>query len=169
MPALATQAYSAPCTLAGLAFAERFLPHRLDQIECRGAQAAAGVEFRIVPPENLPDWCPVGYDLEIHDPDGGSMMSGHMMPHGFFRRSLQLTIHYEPDAVAALGIDPGNLVLVTSADGYEIVVDAVHDADSNVFRLSTSRPAGWYGVADRTNVPVAVKQIPWGSVKANYH
>jgi hypothetical protein len=125
-------------------------------------------EFRIVPPESLPDWCPVADDLEMHDPDGGSMMSGHMMPHGFFQRSLQLTIHYEPYAVAALGIDPADLVLITSTDGYEIVAEAAHDADSNVFRLSTSRPAGWYGVADRTNLPVAVEDVPWGRVKATY-
>jgi len=125
-------------------------------------------EFQIVTIESLPDWCLVACQLEMHDPDGGSMMAGHMMPHGFFRRSLELTIHYEPGAVAGQGIDPVNLVLVTRVDGYEIVSGAVHDSSANVFRVSTSRPADWYGVADRTNLPLAVQRTSWSRVKATY-
>jgi hypothetical protein len=126
-------------------------------------------EFSITPPESLPSWCPGGYDVDIHDPGGESMMGEHMMPHGFFQRSLPITIHYDVDAVAAAGIDLANLALVrrTSA-GYEVVETASHDPQAAIFQVSTGRLASWYGVADRWNLPVPVEQASWGKVKARY-
>lgn len=122
-------------------------------------------DFRVAPPESMPQGCAAAWQLHIRNPQGGCMMSGRMT----FRRDLPLTLHYDPQAVAALGIPSANLVLIRRAStGYEIVAEAVHDPEAALFRLSTPLPNAWYGVADRTNLPVAVTPVSWGIVKAAY-
>jgi len=122
-------------------------------------------DFRSAPPESMPRGCVAGYDLDILDPQGGCMMSGRMT----FRLALSLTLHYDPQAVAALGIPIANLVLIRRvAGGYEVVPEAAHDPDAALFRVSTVVPSTWYGVADRMNLPVAVAPRSWGGVKAAY-
>lgn len=122
-------------------------------------------DFRTVPPESMPRGCAAAYQMHVRDPQGGCMMSGRMT----FRRELSLTLHYDPQAVAALGIATANLVLIRrGSSGYEIVDAAVHDSEAALFHWSTSVPTEWYGVADRANLPLAVAQEAWGTVKAAY-
>ena len=121
--------------------------------------------FRLAPPESLPRGCAAAYRMHIRDPQGGCMMSGRMT----FRLSPSLTLHYDPQAVAALGMPSANLVLIRPVTGgYEIVAEATHDPEAALFRLSTSMPSTWYGVADRANLPVAVEATSWGYVKRTY-
>ena len=122
-------------------------------------------DFRTAPPESMPRGCAAGYQLDIRDPQGGCMMTGRMT----FRLALPLTLHYDPQAVAALGIPSANLVLIRRVNAaYEIVTEAEHDPQAALFHLSTTLPSMWYGVADSTNLPVAVATTAWGTVKAAY-
>jgi hypothetical protein len=118
--------------------------------------------FRLAPPESLPTGCATAYRLHIRDPQGGCMIPSRMT----FRLELHLTLHYDPAAVTALGIPWANLVVIRQGSaGYEIVVEAAHDPEAALFRLSTSMPSTWYGLADRSNMPVAVEAVSWGQVK----
>lgn len=122
-------------------------------------------DFRTTPPESMPRGCATAYQMDIRDPQGGCMMTGRMT----FRLDLQLTLHYDPQAVAALGISNADIVLIRRVSaGYEIVAEATHDPQAALFHVSTPMPSMWYGVADRTNLPVAVAETSWGSLKAAY-
>jgi len=122
-------------------------------------------DFRSAPPESMPRGCAAAYDMDIRDPQGGCMMSGRMT----FRLDLLVTLHYDPQTVAGLGIPIANLVLIRPViGGYQVVPGVAHDPGAALFRLSTTMPNGWYGVADRTNLPVAVATRPWGVVKTIY-
>ncbi len=82
---------------------------------------------------------------------------------------MVLNLHYDPDVVAALRTSAADLVLIRLVSGrYEIVEEASHDPDTALFRLSTTLPASWYGVAERSSLPVAVEPSSWGQVKASY-
>lgn len=131
-----------------------------DSIFCR---------FWTSPPESLPQGCFFGYHCSIENPAGRSMMSGRMMPADFFRRQLDATLHYDPEVVRAAGLDANDLVLVTLHEGtYELVAEAVHDPARAVFQFSTSRPASWYGVVNRSSLPLAVNNASWSAVKGAY-
>jgi len=122
-------------------------------------------DFRTTPPESMPHGCAAAYEMDIRDPQGGCMMSGRMT----FRLDLSLTLHYDPQSVADLGIPSANLVLIRRVSaGYEIVAEAEHDPEAALFRLTTPMPSEWYGVADRSNLPVAVASSTWGIVKHAY-
>lgn len=123
-------------------------------------------DFRTAPPESMPGGCAAAYDLHIRNPQGGCMMTGGMT----FRRQLTLTLHYDPQAVAALGIPSEDIVLIRRAStGYEIVTAATHDPQAALFHLSTTLPSTWYGVADRSHLPLAVAAASWSTIKAFYH
>jgi len=125
--------------------------------------------FHTVPAESLPDSCYFAFDCDIQDPDGGSMMSGHMMQDGFFRTDLQCVFHYDPDVVASLGIDPNDLVLVVRTSGdLEVVSQATHGAGESAFHLSTSRIASWYGIAEKSAIPLSAETATWSRVKSLY-
>lgn len=125
--------------------------------------------FWTTPPESLPQGGFFGYHCSIQDPAGRSMMSGCMMPAGFFRRQLHVTFHYDQEVVRAAGLDANDLALVTLHDGtYELVAGAVHDPASAVFEFFTSRPASWYGVVNRSSVPLALRNTSWSELKATY-
>lgn len=125
--------------------------------------------FWTAPPESLPPGCLFGYHCRIQDPTGRSMMSGCMMPGGFFRRQLPVTFHYDPEVVRAAGLEANDLVLVTLHDGtYEAVTEAVHDSENSAFRLSTARLASWYGLVNRSSVPLAVDNTSWSGLKEIY-
>ncbi|HZL85529.1 MAG TPA: hypothetical protein VFD07_09160 [Candidatus Krumholzibacteria bacterium] len=86
-----------------------------------------------------------------------------------FRFDLTLTLHYDAQSATALGIPSANLVLIRRVSaGYEIVAEAEHDPQAALFHLTTPMPNEWYGVADRSNLPVAVASSSWGIVKAAY-
>ena len=121
--------------------------------------------FRVTPPESMPRGCAATYEMHIRDPQGACMMSGRMT----FRLDLSLTLHYDPQSVASLGMQSANLMLIRRASaGYEIVTEAEDDPEAALFRLSTPMPSTWYDVADRSNLPVAVAASSWGGVKGIY-
>ena len=124
-----------------------------------------GCDFRVIPRESMPRGCAATYEMHMRDPQGGCMMTGGMS----FRLDLSLTLHYDPQSATALGIPSANLVLIRRVSaGYEIVAEAEHDPQAALFRLTTPMPSEWYGVADRSNLPVAVESSTWGIVKAIY-
>lgn len=126
-------------------------------------------EFWTVDPDSMPQDCFFAYRCSIEDSSGHSMMSGHTMPHGFFRQQIDLVLHYDPAAVSTAGLDVADLVLVTQGTGgYGIVTTAIHDPSSSVFRLSTDLVASWYGIVDRSILPAAVQATSWSGLKRTY-
>ena len=126
-------------------------------------------EFALTPPDSAPHDCVVVVHCEVYDEGGADMMPNHRTPHGLFQREVNLTIHYDADYVASLGIDPENLVVTTWAgETLEVVGEATHDIAAAVFRFPSSKIASWYGIADSSNLPVAVEEINWGQVKDTY-
>ena len=122
-------------------------------------------DFRVMPRENMPRGCAAAYEMHMRDPQGGCMMTGGMT----FRLDLSLTLHYDPQSAADLEIPSANLVLIRRVSaGYEIVAEAEHDPQAALFRLTTPMPSEWYGVADRSNLPLAVESSSWGVVKAAF-
>jgi hypothetical protein len=91
------------------------------------------------------------------------------MQDGFFRTDLQCAFHYDPEIVASSGIDPNDLVLVTRASGdLEVVSQATHDVEESTFHLSTSRIASWYGIAEKSSIPLSTEKATWSQIKSQY-
>jgi hypothetical protein len=68
-----------------------------------------------------------------------------------------------------LGIDLEDLVVATWAgETIDVVEEATHDIATGVFTFPSSRLSSWYGIADRSNLPVAVEEASWGKVKDTY-
>jgi hypothetical protein len=129
--------------------------------------------WQSVSPEDMPApmarYCVAGFRCEIRDEHGQLMMPGHMTPRHLFRSPLELTIHYDPAAVAALGVDPANLTVTTWINGAPtMVTGAVHDQDVSRFTMSATQVADWYGISDRTALPTGVEGSTWGQIKATY-
>ncbi len=124
--------------------------------------------FWTIPPESLPPHCLFAYGCSIQEPDGHSMMSGHMMDGGFFRQQLRVTFHYDAAAVSAAGLETDDLVLVIQHNGIYEVLEAEPDKASSTLRLDVTRLSSWYGIMARSQVPTALGSAAWGEVKEKY-
>lgn len=126
-------------------------------------------EFEIAPTDSAPHDCAVVFHCEVHGENGEGMMPGHMTPHGLFQRQIHVTLHYDPEYVTSLGIDPQDLVVTTWAgETIDVVEEATHDIAAGLFTFPSSTLASWYGIADSSNVPLAVEETNWGEVKRAY-
>lgn len=126
-------------------------------------------EFALTPPDSAPHDCVLVVHCEVHGGGDEGMMPDHMTPPGLFQRQLQVTLHYDADFVTGMSIDPANLVVTTwVGETIEVVEEATHDTAAGAFRFPSSSLSRWYGIADSSRLPVAVKEANWGQVKDTY-
>lgn len=123
-----------------------------------------------LPEDMLPEDIAHGLHCVVEDDQGSDMMNGgHMMGMGFFQRSVVLTVEYDLDRIASMGMRPEDLVLVIEEDGqYRVMDQAIHDLSTHRFSLSTNELADWYGVADGSRLLVGTENSSWGGLKANF-
>ncbi len=122
-------------------------------------------------PENmLPENIAHGVHCAVEDDHGSDMMNGgHMMGMGFFQRSVVLTVDYDLDRIASMGMRQEDLVLVIEVDGnYQVMDQATHDLSAHHFTLPTNELADWYGVADGSRLLVGAENSSWGELKVSF-
>jgi len=126
-------------------------------------------EMHELPSQEQPPESVVALQCDILDPDGQTMMGGSMMGTGMFQQSLAVTVHYDPEAVSAMGLDPSQLCLARwTPAGYVIETSALPDPGTNSFHLTTSRLAATYAVIDRNNASVPAPESSWGGLKLHF-
>ena len=124
-------------------------------------------EFHPLPEHEWPEQCPIAVECVVTDSDGHHELDGSGMHGNMMRSEVALTIHYDPDEVDRMGIDPTNLCLaVRSGSGYEACPGAIHDRGAGTFTLSTFDPGGVYAVVPRASVPTL--PTSWSKLKARH-
>lgn len=119
-------------------------------------------------PAEWPDECPVALVCTATDPDGGRMFDGGGMPGGMMRRDVTLVVHYDPDLVGQMGLDPAGLCLVRLDGSGPTVLDAAdHDLAAATFTLATSAPTAAWAVVPRSTL-VDAARTSTSALKSRY-
>ena len=124
-------------------------------------------ELEILPENQWPEQCPIAIECVVTNPDGQHMLDGTGMHGDMMRSNVSMTVHYSPDSVAQLGMNPASLRLaVWDGADYVISQGAIHDPASATFTLSTRIPGARYAVI--SSVTVEAAPVSWSQFKARH-
>jgi hypothetical protein len=124
-------------------------------------------EFNLLLENEWPEQCAVAVECAVSDSHGHDTLDGTGMHGNMMRSEVSITIHYDPDEVETMGIDPERLCLAQwNGSGYQACPDAIHDRGAATFTISTFDPGGIYAVIPRTTVPAL--PTSWSKLKARH-
>ena len=119
-----------------------------------------------LPDQEWPEDCAIALECRVTDPDGNQMFDGMGMMGDMMRREVIATVHYSPDTVNRMGMEPMSMRLaIWDGTGYAVCEDAVHDVDAATFTLLTKTPNATYAVISN-NSTVEARSISWSELKA---